>query len=411
MTTTSARTGSRLATLGGNRDFRSLWLGQAASDFGGSLTTLAVPLLAVALTGSEVVAGLLGSVGFVAMWLAQLPGGYLADMCDRRAVMLWCDGIRAVLFGAVTVCLLLGAASVWMLFVLTVVSGALMVVFNASHSQAVRQIVPRDQIPEAVSLTQARGFAVSVIGPSVGGVLYAAGRVVPFAVDSLSYLFSMWFVGRLRTPLRPSRRPSVRRLLPDVGEGWRELWRNRFLRARTVYSTVTNVAVSALMYTLIIGKADESVVLGVAMSAAAGAGLIGSLISPYLQRRIGLRALLVATALVRGGCLAAAAVSGSELLFAATLAVVMLLGPVVRAALAAATLLLVPGDVLGRASSSSAFVGSALQPLAPLLAGFLLAAYAPTVVQWILAVGFGVVALCALMLPGLDVRPATSGED
>ncbi|CAM3384016.1 MFS transporter [Stackebrandtia soli] len=395
---------SRFAALSTNRDFRLLWLGQASSEFGGSLTTLSVPLLAVALSGSPVAAGLLGSVGFVAMWLAQLPAGYLADLADRRLVMLWADAIRLVLMGLFAVLLVLDAGALWQLLVLTVVGSGLGVVFNAAQSQAMRIIVARDQIPEAVSITQARGFAISMAGPPTGGVLFAIGRAIPFVADTISYGVSMLFVWRIRTPLRPEQRPEARRLLPDLGRGWSELAGNAFLRGKTIYAAVTNLAVSALLYTVIIGYAEDSIVLGVALSAAAGAGLLGSLVAPLIMRRFPLRALLVGVAVLRGTTVALAAWTGNEILFAATLAVVMLAGPVVNAALATATVLYVDAEVMGRASSSSAFVSSVLQPVAPLLAGLMLHAWSPTLAQWTLAGGFALVAVCALALPGLGLR-------
>ena len=399
-----AKRKSRFAALSANRDFRMLWIGQAGSELGGSLTTLTVPLLAVALTGSSVAAGVLGSVGFVAIWLAQLPAGYLADLVDRRKVMLWCDAIRLALMGAFAVLVFLGLASLWQLLVLSVVGSALGVVFRAAQTQAIRVIVARDQIPEAVSITQARAFAISMVGPPIGGVLYAVGRALPFLANAVSYAVSMVFVWRVRTPLRPESRPTARRLLPDVGRGWAELGRNAFLRGQTIYSAVTNLAVSALLYTVIIGHAEDSVILGMALSAAAGAGLLGSLTAPFLMRRLRLRTLLVSVAVLRGIAVALATLTGEPILFAATLTVVMFAGPVVNAALSTATVLYVDSEVMGRASSSSAFISGVLQPIAPLLAGVLLSVWSPALVQWTLTGGFAMVAVCALLLPGLNLR-------
>ncbi|MFD0557136.1 putative MFS family arabinose efflux permease [Stackebrandtia endophytica] len=395
---------SRFATLSANRDFRMLWLGQAGSELGGSLTTLTAPLLAVAITGSTVAAGVLGSIGFVSIWLAQLPAGYLADLVDRRTVMLWCDAIRLALMATFAVLVMLDMATLWQLLVLTVAGSALGVVFRAAQQQAIRVIVARDQIPEAVSITQARGFAISMVGPPVGGVLYAVGRALPFFANAVSYAVSMLFVWRVRTPLKPPNRPTARRLLPDMGQGWSELGRNAFLRGQTIYSAVTNLAVSALLYTVIFGHAEDSVILGMALSAAAGAGLLGSLAAPVLMRRLRLRTLLVSVALLRGAAVALATLTGEPILFAGTLTIVMFAGPVVNAALSTATVLYVDAEVMGRASSSSAFISGMLQPVAPLLAGVLLSMWSPSLVQWTLTGGFALVAICALVLPGLSLR-------
>ena len=229
-------------------------------------------------------------------------------------------------------------------------------------------------------------------------------------VDALSFLGSMAFVYRIRTPLRPENQPAVTRLLPDLGKGWSALWRNPFLRAQAIYSTVTNITVSVLMYLLIIGHADDSALLGVSVAIAAGGGVIGSLAAPFVQRTMSLRTILVAVAVIRGAVLLAVTWQSSTISLAIALATVMLVGPAANAALAAAQILLVPADVYGRASSTTAFISSALLPLAPFSAGLLLYTFTPAVAQLTVAAGFAGVALVAAAVPGLTFRPGQAGE-
>ncbi|QSB04203.1 MFS transporter [Natronoglycomyces albus] len=402
---------SRVGALRANRDFGKLWIGQGVAELGGSISMLAIPLLAIAMTGNEVMAGLMGTAGFVAMWLAHLPAGYIADMFDRRKIMLWCQGTQSFLYGGFIIALVTGYASVWALMAVYMAACVLAIVFGAAQRQAIRQIVDRDHIPEAISMSTARGYAISMAGPSIGGGLFAVARSAPLIADVVTNLISMLFVSRIKTSLKPESKPTIGRLLPDIGTGWKVLWTNTFLRSKTIYSVTTNVAVSALMFVLIIDNASDSVVLGASLSAAAGAGLVGALIAPFLYRRLGMRTLIVGSALVRGSVLVVAAWSGSPILFAAVLATVMLLGPTVNTALSAATLLAVPKEVLGRASSSSAFVSSALQPFAPLLAGLMLYFLSTAATQLVIAGAFVFVALLAATLPGLDVRPGSQPRE
>lgn len=404
MTAAAVTTRSRITALSRNPDFRLLWLAQASSQLGSSVSSLAIPLLAMALTGSALVAGLVGTVGYLAIWLAQLPAGYVADMFDRRRVMLWSDGIRAGLFGLFAVLVVTGSASVWMLLSVHVATVALWMVFNAALAQTIRLVVPRDQVPEAVGVSQVRSQAIGLVGPAIGGVVFTLGRAVPFLLDAVSLLVSWACVRRIRAPLRPESRPAVRQLLPDLGKGWVVLWRQAFLRSVTIYSVVTNVSVSTLTYLFIIRYAGDGVLLGLSMSVVAGAGMLGSVATPFLQRRLRLRSLMLIAAVVRGTMLVAAAWSGSTPMFVAAIATITLLGPVVRASIAAAKILKLPGDVMGRSSSAAAFVGSALLPLAPLIAGWLLHVNEPAVAQLVVATGFGLVALTAATLPGFDTR-------
>src|ERR1700759_5696906 len=86
------------ANLWRNREFNLLWVSQALSDLGNAISTLAVPLLVLHLTGSAVQAGLVGTTGLSVMVLARLPAGVLVDRLDRRRILLACDAVRLVAY-------------------------------------------------------------------------------------------------------------------------------------------------------------------------------------------------------------------------------------------------------------------------------------------------------------------------
>jgi MFS family permease len=400
---TPARRG-RFSVLGGNRDFRLLGIGQATSELGSSLSMLALPMLVLATSGSAALAGLLGTISFLSMWLAQLPGGYIADMFDRRRVMLVCDLGRAILFGLGTLAVATSTAPTTVLLVVVAVSTFLWMAFGAAQVQALRLIVPADQLSEAVSINQARGYAMDLIGPLLAGSLFVVNHALPLGVDAVTFLVSLTCVWLLRTRLAAENKPTVRRLLPDVGRGWTVLWHHPFLRAKTAYAMVSNFAVSMLLFVLILSDGSGFLV-GAGVSLASAAGLLGSLLAPAVSRRVQLRSLLVAGALVRAAGLLLAATFGGTVALVVVLATVMLLGPITSAALTSVQMRLVPGEVLGRAGSASAFLSSTLLPLAPLTAGFLVQYLDLAATQYLLAVPFGLVAVIAATLAGF--RPAT----
>src|ERR1700744_3496765 len=85
----------------GNRDFMLLWGGEVLSELGSQTSTIAYPLLVLALTGSAAKAGIVGLAKWLPLAIFALPAGVLADRVDRKRLMITCDLIR-----------LLGAASV-----------------------------------------------------------------------------------------------------------------------------------------------------------------------------------------------------------------------------------------------------------------------------------------------------------
>lgn len=397
---------SRAARLGRNRDFRLLWVGQMASELGSSVSAVAMPLLALAITGSPVLAGTLATISFAAMTLSAMPAGYLADRYDGRRVMVLCDAVRLAALGLVALSVALGFASIWLLFAVGAICSVADMIFGPAVARALRTIVARDDIPEAVAVTEARSYGADLVGPSAGGLLFAAGRVVPFVFDAITFAISLVCTMRLRTRLAPEApEGGALRFLPGVAAGWRHVRRDAFLLSSTAYSTVMNVAVSTLMFVLILGTGDSAggaVVVGAALSLAAGAGMLGSIVAPVVQRRFGLRPVLVGVALARTVVVFAAALTGSAIAIALALASVVLLSPLVGAVMATARMLLVPEDIFGRVTGTTSFISSVLQPAAPLLAGVLIAALTQQAGLLVIAAAFAAVTLIAALIPGLD---------
>lgn len=401
---------SRAARLGRNRDFRLLWVGQMASELGSSVSAVAMPLLALAITGSPVLAGTLATISFVAMTLSAMPAGYVADRYDGRRVMVLCDTVRLAAIAVVALSVAFGFASIWLLFVVGAVCSIADMIFGPAVARALRAIVARDDIPEAVAVTEARSYGADLVGPSAGGLLFAAGRAVPFVFDAISFAVSLVCTLRLRTKLAPAQpEGGTLRFLPGVAAGWRHVRRDAFLLGSTAYSTVMNVAVSTLMFVLILGEGDSAggaVVVGAALSLAAGAGMLGSVAAPVVQRRFGLRPVLVGVALARTVFVLAAALTGSAIALAVALASVVLLSPVVGAVMATARMLLVPAELFGRVTGTTSFISSVLQPAAPLLAGLLIAGLTQQAGLLVIVAAFAAVTVVALVIPGLDALDA-----
>src|SRR5947209_1322605 len=96
------------APLRRNRDFALLWGGELVSELGSQASRVAFPLLVLALTGSAAKAGLVGLAAWLPLPLAALPGGMLADRCDRKRLMIASDALRALLLASIQLSLLLG---------------------------------------------------------------------------------------------------------------------------------------------------------------------------------------------------------------------------------------------------------------------------------------------------------------
>ena len=200
--TTDARPAAEAAAHPGlwhNRDFALLWTSQLISSLGSRLSSFAYPLLVLATTGSAAKAGVVGFASQIPDLLFQLPAGALVDRLDRKRIMMFAEVARALALGAVAAAVALHHTELWILCAAAFVEGTGLVFFFNAETGSVRNIVGPDQLPAALSWTQARAKGVGLAGQPLGGLLFQLGRSLPFLVDAVSYVVSalsiraMWF--------------------------------------------------------------------------------------------------------------------------------------------------------------------------------------------------------------------------
>ncbi|GAA1664184.1 MFS transporter [Fodinicola feengrottensis] len=387
-----------------NRQFRLLWIGQALSDFGSSMTSLAVPLALLAAGYSPSAAGIIGTAMLIVGLAVRVPAGYLADRWDQRRLMLGCDLARLVAVAAVAFCVFVWGLPLLVALGLVVVSITAQEIFQPSQSKIVRRAVPGEQLGTAVSLNQARAYGASIAAPAVAGPLMALWPWAPFTVDAFTFGVSALCVAMLARNRLVARTAEVRRerFLPQIAAGWRYLVKDRFLRWSSGYFALANVIFSAFGYALILGTARQAggaAAAGVAVSFAGIAGLTGSLIAPYAKRRLPLSVVLAAGPTMSAVLLAIAWAGGGVIPFVAAFSALCLLTPVIGAVLATIMAKVVPEDIYGRVTASSSFLAQILQPCGPLAAGILLSQLSFGTTAGLFALAQGALAVLAFTIP------------
>jgi MFS family permease len=200
-------------------EFRRLYAGQAASFAGSMITYVALPYQAYQLTRSSLVVGLLSVAELVPLVIAALLGGALADAADRRRLILGAEAGGLAVAAALAV-----NAAVWhqvgLLFALAVLSAFGSGMQRPSLDALVPQLVARDDLAAAASLSGLLGNGAQVLGPLLGGTLIAAaGLPAAYLADGASCLAGLVMFARLRSfpPALEADRPSLR----GVAEGLR----------------------------------------------------------------------------------------------------------------------------------------------------------------------------------------------
>ena len=117
----------RRALLLDNRDFTLLWGGETLSEVGSQVSTVAYPLLVLALTGSPTKAGVVGLARWLPLAVFALPAGALADAVDRKRLMIACDAIRMLGAASIALAVLLGRPAYLQLVAVAFLDGGLFV--------------------------------------------------------------------------------------------------------------------------------------------------------------------------------------------------------------------------------------------------------------------------------------------
>jgi MFS family permease len=185
-----------------NPHFRRLWLANIITVIGAQLTVVAVPAQIYAETGSSAYVGLTGLFGLVPLVVFGLWGGALADVMDRRTLLiittLGLIGTSTLFFVQAA----LGLGNVWLLLGLFSVQQAFFAVNQPTRSAVLPKIVPLHQLPAANSLNITIFQAGAIAGPLVGGVLIPfVGFSWLYLVDSITLLATLSAV--IRLPLLP----------------------------------------------------------------------------------------------------------------------------------------------------------------------------------------------------------------
>jgi len=261
-----------------NRDYMLVWAGQGVSEFGSQISTVAYPLLVLALTHSPAKAGVVGLAATLPLPLLALPAGMLADHFDRKRLMLACDGVRAAALAALTIAVFAGSVAYGVVAAVAFIDGALLAVSFVTERGVLRRLVPPEQLSAAVAQNETAFYAGSIVGPPIGGLLFAISRALPFLADAISYAFSATATLLTRARFQPDRTEPRGNLVAEFTSGLRWLWQQPLLRTCSLLTAAANPTWRALYLLLVVlakRRGASSDLVGVMFAMIAAGGLLG----------------------------------------------------------------------------------------------------------------------------------------
>ena len=226
--------------------FRLLWLARTSSFFGDSLIGVALAFAVLSESRSALALGSVLAVFTLSRVALTLVGGVYADRLPRRAVMLACDGIRAVVEAFTAGMLLTGHMTLPLFFVTAGVFGAASAFFGPASTGLVPQTVSSERLQAANALLDMSQSSTNIFGPLLSGLLVAGiGAGWVFAIDAATFVVSALFLLRLAIP--DYDRPVAQHFLRDLARGLNEVRSRTWVWLPMAAFSITNLSFAAFL--------------------------------------------------------------------------------------------------------------------------------------------------------------------
>ncbi|WP_445150078.1 MFS transporter [Baekduia sp. Peel2402] len=185
--------------------FRRLWIAQFTSNVGGWMQTVGAQWLMLSLSGSAAYLAFIQSAASLPVLLFAIPAGALADLVDRRKLLMWSTTFMifaSVLLAALT---LADLVTPWVLLALLFAVGAGQAWTSPAWQSLQPELVPTEERPQAIALGSVNQNLARAAGPAIGGVVVALTEPsVTFLVNAASFVAVVFTLWRWRTAPRPA---------------------------------------------------------------------------------------------------------------------------------------------------------------------------------------------------------------
>ena len=409
------------------RDFRLLFVGEAISSLGDQFALIALPWLALVLSGSALALGGVLALMAVPRALLMIVGGVSVDRFSPRRVMLGSNAVRLASVAALGTLMLAGEAQLWMLYAFALVFGIADAFFFPAQTSIVPELVEPEQLQRANGVVQGTAQAALLVGPALAGLLIVAlgaggsaatdgGIGIALLIDAATFLASLGTLWLIRPRAHVAEAHGS--IIESIREGVRFIWSSPGLRAVILVSLAANlfivgpfeVGIPVIAYSRL---PEGAVAFGVVMAAFGGGSLLGLVIASVLPapRPSRLGATVIGTLALAG--LGVAAISTVH----TTLLAVLVIG-FAGTAIGAGNLVgitwiqgRIPPELMGRVMSLLITGSVGLVPLSMFIAG---AAVQVSLDGTLIVAGLGMALLAAgsLLSPAvrnLGLEPAPEG--
>src|SRR2546422_10101689 len=272
-----------------HRDFRLLWLGQIVSVTGSQMQLVAINWHIYLLTRSAFALGMVGLFRAGPIIACSLMGGVVADVIDRRRLMMTTQTIMLACSGMLALITFNGLRRVWPIYLLTAIASAAWAFDTPARQSLMPALVPAKDFPNAVSLSMLMFQVGMILGPALAGFLLASrGPGLVYAMNAASFvavIAGLAMMGPHRRSTEAESEPP-RISFAALAEGLRFVWRTPIIVQTMVLDFVATFFASANQLLPIFAK-DILQVGARGLGFLAASPAIGAVVAGLVMARMG----------------------------------------------------------------------------------------------------------------------------
>jgi MFS family permease len=205
-----------------HRPYLLFWTARCLSGFAVQMAAVATGWLVYQKTGSAYDLGFIGLAQFVPMLLLTLPVGHVADRSDRRRIVLACQLVESVGLAVLAWGIVGGWLQLVHIFAVVVLLGSAQAFERPTMSALLPSLVPVGTLQRAIAMASSANQSAYIVGPAIGGLLYAVHIAVPFAVAAGFMFCAASSVAAIRVsrPAPPREAATLRSVFSGISFIW-----------------------------------------------------------------------------------------------------------------------------------------------------------------------------------------------
>ena len=268
--------------------FLILWSGDLISQIGGGLTSFGLGVYIFNRTGSASQMALVTLLGFLPTLILSVPAGVLADMYDRRMLMMIGDGCSALGILYILLMMLMGDAALWQICLGVFISSVFSSLLDPSYRATVTDILTEEEYTRASGLTSLAGSARYLVSPVIAGLLLGVFDIrLLLVIDICTFFITLATTAYVKKGITAGKARRDEKFFAILSEGWRGVYSRKGVLLLIVVSSLISMyigVIQVLSEPLLLSFTDART-LGISETVCA----LGMLVTALITGIVGIR--------------------------------------------------------------------------------------------------------------------------